>query len=277
MRRWHSFIPVLIAITLVIWSCATTGSLPSGSSPAGPVVKRILANRELVVGTAGNMPPLNMTTIRGRVIGYEPDLARRMAAAMGVKLRLEIMNFNELLPAVKSGRIDMAMSGMTMTGRRNLEFAFVGPYFISGKSVLTKLKTVAGIKSPAEIDTPRTRLAALKDSTSQLFVEKVLPRAKLVTTNTYDEALQLVFDGKVDALIADYPICAVAVLSYPDQGLTTLEQPLTYEPVGIAMAANDPHLVNWTHNFLITMQGSGQLEKLMKKWTQNAGWLPQLP
>ena len=106
----------------------------------------IVQKGELVVGTAASMPPLNMTTKKGEIIGFEIDLARMMASAMGVKLRVEPMEFSKLLPALENGKVDMVLSGMTITPARNLKVAFVGPYFISGKAFLTKIETIAKAK-----------------------------------------------------------------------------------------------------------------------------------
>ncbi len=261
-----------------IFVLASVLALVSGTiASAGPVMDRILQKGELVVGTTGTQPPLNATTKTGKIIGLDADIARLIAKNLGVKVRFVTMPFGKLLPALEAGKVDMVLSSMTITPKRNLKAAFVGPYFISGKSVLTKLKTLVGIRNPSEINSPKTRLVALKDSTSQLFVENVIPKAKLLTTDNYDEAVDMLIKGQADALIADYPICAVSVFRYPDQQFTTLVEPFTYEPIGIVLPANDPLLINWTQNFLLSMNGSGQLDQLRDRWIKNTSWLKDLP
>ena len=155
--------------------------------------------------------------------------------------------------------------------------AFAGPYFISGKSFLTKYKKIASAKDPSEVNSPATALAALKGSTSQAFVEELIPKAKLVPTKDYDEAVKMVLRDEVDALIADFPICVVSVFRYPEQNLVASVTPLTYEPIGVALPANDPLLVNWVENFLNAMEGSGALRMLRKRWFEDASWLERLP
>jgi len=170
----------------------------------------------------------------------------------------------------------MILSGMTIIPERNLKVAFVGPYFISGKAFLTKIETIASATDAAEIDEPNITLAALKGSTSQLFVEANIPRAKLMATEDYDEAVDLVIQGKVDALVADYAICLISPLRYPDEGLMPVVTPLTYEPIGIALPANDPLLVNWVDNILIMLKGSGELKELQDYWFKDVSWLKEL-
>jgi polar amino acid transport system substrate-binding protein len=241
------------------------------------VLDRILQRGELIVGTAGSMPPLNMTTKAGKIIGFEADVAGSMATAMGVRLKLEAMPFSELIPALEAGSVDMVISGLTITPERNLKVAFVGPYLVSGKAVLTKIKRLASARDPSSIDRREIRVAALKGSTSQEFVEKRLPKATLIATQNYDEAVAMVIGGKVDALVADFPICVVSILRYPDQGLLTLIDPFTYEPLGIAVPATDPLLINWVENFLSGLNGSGELEALKADWFEDASWLKHLP
>jgi polar amino acid transport system substrate-binding protein len=276
MRKIVTSVALFMALLFLI-SCAGMGGVGSAGPSASPVIDRIAKRGELVVGTAGSMPPLNFTSKDGNVMGIEPELANRIASAMGVKLTLKTMRFHELLPALENGGIDMILSDMTITGKRNLKVAFVGPYFISGKSVLTRIKTVAAIQSAAEINRPEITLAALKNSTSQEFVETYTPKARLVAVDDYDQGVKMVVDGKAQALIADYPICVVSVFRYPDAQLTTLTKPLTFEPIGIAVPAGDPLLVNWLNNFLTAARGSGDLERLQKKWLEDASWLYLLP
>jgi len=267
---------VFVSLLLFLGGCAQTNSNTAKAS-ASPVIDRIVQRGELVVGMAGNMPPLNMTTKEGELIGYEVDLARAMAKAMGVKAKLAVIPFAELLPALQSGKIDLILSNMTITPGRNLKVAFVGPYFTSGKAFMTKIKTIAKADEPGDIDAKNTKLVVLKGSTSQAFVEEAIPDATLVTARDYDEAVKMVLEDKVHAMVADYPICVVSVFRYPDQGLLSVVTALTYEPIGVGVPAGDPLLVNWVENFMGIAEEIGLLQELKEKWLLRADWLNRLP
>jgi polar amino acid transport system substrate-binding protein len=187
------------------------------------------------------------------------------------------MQFAELLTALETSKIDLILSGMTITSERNMKVAFVGPYFISGKAILTKHETLASARGAQELNDPATTLAALKGSTSQAFVQKLAPKARLIATKDYDEAVNLVRQGKADAMVADYPICLISVLRYPDDELLTVVTPFTYEPIGIALPPNEPLFTNWLENFLGTLDGGGFLQELTDRWFENDWWLDQLP
>ena len=268
---------LLVAIlTMIFFSgCAQMQQATSGRS-ASPVIDRIQSRGELVVGTMGNMPPLNMTSKDGEIFGLEPDLARLLAEAMDVKVRFVTKPFNELLPALQTGEVDMVLSGMTITPERNRKVAFIGPYFISGKAFLTKVKTIAYADEAKDANNPNTKIVALKGSTSQAFAKTFLDKTTLFTTGTYDEAVDMVLQDKADAMIADYPICIVSVFRYPEAGLLSVVTQLTYEPIGIAIPANDPLLMNWTRNTLNNIEGSGILDELKLKWFAEGDWLNKL-
>jgi polar amino acid transport system substrate-binding protein len=275
MKKWMI---VVVSLLLFLSGCAQmNGNTANTKASASPVIDRIQQRGELAVGMAGNMPPLNMTTKEGELIGYEVDLARAMAGAMGVKAKMKVMPFAELLPALQSGKIDLILSNMTITPGRNLKVAFVGPYFSSGKAFLTKIKTIAMADEAADINSKNTKLVALKGSTSQAFVEKAIPNATLVTANDYDQAVKMVLEDKVHAMVADYPICVVSVFRHPDQGLLSVVTPLTYEPIGVGVPAGDPLLVNWVENFMGIAEEVGMLEALKEKWLLKADCLQRLP
>lgn len=273
MNRMKHLAALLLAV-IALSACAHVSETGTSQSTG---LARIQQRGALLVGTAGSMPPLNFTAKTGEVMGFEVDIASQMAQAMGVQLKIQTMPFSELLPALESGKVDIILSGMTITPERNLKAAFVGPYFVSGKAFLTKAQTIASAREPSAVNSPGVSLAALKGSTSQYFVQEFMPKAKLVPAKDYDEGVGMVIGGKVDALIADFPICVVSVLRYPEKGLVSLITPLTYEPIGVALPRNDSLFINWTQNFLGALEGTGRMAELKKKWFEDASWLLKLP
>ena len=267
---------LLSILALVFFTGCNQMQQGSSSTSASPVLDRIQQRGELIVGTMGNMPPLNMTSKDGEIFGLEPDLARMLAKAMDVKVKFVTKPFNELLPALQNGEVDMVLSGMTITPERNRKVAFIGPYFISGKAFLTKVKTIAYADEAKDANNPNTKIVTLKGSTSQAFAEAFLDKTTLYKTGTYDEAVDMVLQDKVHAMIADYPICVVSVFRYPDAGLLSVVTQLTYEPIGIAIPANDPLLMNWTRNTLNNIEGSGIMDELKLKWFARGNWLNKL-
>src|SRR5574337_216954 len=100
MRTAKSLVLCLAIVTFVAGTLQL--AVAADTPRVAPVLDRILAKKELVVGTAASMPPLNMTLKDGKVVGMEMDLARIMAGALEVKLTLKPIHFNDLLPALDS-------------------------------------------------------------------------------------------------------------------------------------------------------------------------------
>lgn len=270
MNRWFR-ISTLLVLSIFFGACATAGS--SGS--ASPAVDRIISSGVLRVGLSANQPPFNMRDKQGAIIGMEADLSLALASALNVKPSFVVKPFGELLPALESGEVDVVLSGLTMSPERNLKVAFAGPYFISGKAILTKSATLASAETPKDVGA--VRLAALAGSTSQQFVERSMTEARLTITSDYDEAVQMVIDGSVDALVADYPVCVLSVLRHPGAGLATIVSPFTFEPIGVALPPDSPLLTNLVQNYLTLLEGTGLLEQLREKWFSDGSWLAQLP
>ncbi len=245
-------------------------------SNAQEYVNKILDKGVLKVAMTGTQPPFSVVSKSDELIGYEVDIANYLANSLEVDLKIVKMEFSKLLGALEKGQVDMVMSGMTITPQRNSKVAFVGPHMIAGKSILTKSDVYAKTRNPSEINTSGVRVAALGSSTSEDFVKGFLPKTTLTTVSDYDEGIKLVIDGKVDVLVADYSICAYSVLMYEEQGLKTLENPLTIEPLGIGLHPGDPLLINLVENFLLNLELSGTLKRTEQKWFEDGGWLLQV-
>ena len=195
---------------------------------------------------------------------------------MKVELKIEQMPFAELLPALKQGKIDAIMSGMTITPERNLEVAFIGPYTISGKSILTRSPKLSEAQSASAINQSDVKLVTLRGSTSKAFVKGYLGNTSLTLVDDYHDAVDLLLTDKVDALVADYPVCAITQLRNPDANLASLKQPLTIEPIGLALPADDGLFLNLVENYLHSLQLLSTLDALQKKWFEDGGWLLQV-
>lgn len=248
----------------------------TATTSAGNVLGHIRTTGELRVGTTGKQPPMNATTKTGDIIGLDVDIAHAMATAMDVELKYVVLPFNELLPALEAGRVDMVISGMTMTQGRNLKVAFAGPYYVSGKGILAMAERYAALQNAEGLNAPDVKIAALKDSTSQKYAETLMPEARLTLAQSYDEALAMLLDKKIDVVVADYPFCALSAYLHQDKHLRAGKSPLTFERLGIAMA-EDPLLMNWVMNFLALLHGNGELEKMQKKWLSGGSWVDELP
>jgi ABC-type amino acid transport substrate-binding protein len=239
-------------------------------------LSRITETGEVRIGTSGDQPPLSMTMRNGELIGLDVALSRVLARSMGVEATFVQLPFGELLDAMDDGRVDMIMSGMTITPERSRRVTFVGPYYISGKSILTRSPELARISLASDLNAARPRIAALAGSTSESFARSKLPDATLVLTPALDPAIQMVIDGRVDLLVADHETCDFAVLRHPDAGLISPATSFTIEPLGIAVPPDDPRFAQLIQLYLNALSERGALEKARRFWFKDPSWVQGL-
>jgi len=237
-------------------------------------LKKIAERGELRVGMSANQPPFTMKAKDGSIIGYEADLASILANSIGVELSLVAIPFPELLNALEEGKVDVVMSGMTITLKRNMRVAFAGPYILSGKSILTKTASFSDTDESEDLNEDNIKLVVLKGSTSEIYVKNDMPEAKLFLADSYNDAIALLENGTANVMVADYPICAYTMLVEPERNLVTLDKPLTIEPIGMALPPDDAHFHNMIQNYLNFLAVSGALELLEIKWFESASWVP---
>ena len=261
MTRLLKLFPLLS--TLILVTACNTMQTRSDDAPA---LSLIAQRGELVLGTAATMPPMNYKNSDGQVVGLDIDIARFMATSMDAKLTIKTMPFQDLLPALERGEVDIVISNMTMTTRRNLNVAFVGPYMKSGKCIITRKENLARAEQAEDLNTPDTRMAVMRGSTSEDFIKTLLPNATVTATEDIASAVQLVKDDRVGGMLTDYPVCLSTLRENPDAGFVTLLSLLSYEPIGIAIPGNDPLFINWTKNFMARMEGTGVLGELGQRW-----------
>ncbi len=265
------------ALTLIIVLLFAAACAPSGM-PLQPASRldRIVAGGRLRVGTAADMPPLTMLDRFDRAMGLDADLADEMARAMGVELRLEVRPRADLLPALAAGDLDAVISGVAITPRHNLKAALIGPYYLSGKALLSRFESMAATVDFDRFDAAAFAFVVQKGSSAARTVERRWPHARLVTVDSEAAAVDMVLSGTVDAMIADTHVCVMALLRHPDAGLVMQRTPFDVAPLGIALPPGDAQMINWTANFLDTLRESDTLVRLRKKWFEDPSWLSDL-
>ena len=242
------------------------GSTAAVAADGTPVMTRIQKNGELVLGTSANMNPMTFKQSDGTLAGLDIDLARLMANAMEVKLVTRVMPFKDLIPALRSGEVDVVLSNMTINPARNMNVAFIGPYLTSGKCVVTKEVTLAKAEEVKDLNAKDVSFAVLKDSTSEKFVRTLMPNVIVKTVLNSQDGAEMVASDKVNGMLTDLPVCLATIKNNPDAGFVTVVSLLTYEPIGVAVSGDDPLFINWTENFLERVTETAMLDVLAVKW-----------
>ena len=257
----------LLIISVITFS-ACNGSTPNVAQiEAKTALQKIVERGTLVLGTSGNMTPMTRSINDGKdAVGFDIDLAKTLASTMGVELEIKILPFDQLISALDNGEVDVVISNMTITSKRNTQVAFVGPYLTSGKCLVTKEVDLASATKKEQLNKKNLKIAVIKGSTSETFVTLGMPNVEAVAVMTQGQGVELLRSSQVSALLTDFPICKSIITSNPDDAFVSVFSNLTYEPIGIAVAPQNTHLVNYTQNFLVRANEVGLLEALANKW-----------
>ena len=277
---------IVIAVTVRTVAIAlTVGVMFAGLGPAfageeaprpKSVLEQILARGEIRVGLEAGYIPFEMINKAGQLVGFDVDMARAMARALGVKLKLVNTTWGGIIPAVLEGRIDIIMSGMTITAKRNLKINFSDPYIVVGQTLLVRKSLAPKIESYKSLNQPAYIIATKRDVTAHTATEIYMPKAKLKLFDTEVAALQEVLDGKAHAFVYDFPLAAIYHVRHKDK-LAFIERPFTHERLGWGVRKGDPDTLNWLNHFLDQVKGDGTYGKIYDKWFNNNDWIQDLP
>lgn len=258
-------------IRLLALSMLVCGFSLSGFSQM--YLKKILERGELRVGMTAKQPPYCIKDKAGNIIGYEVELAKNLAREMGLKLIIVEIPFADLLKSLEEEKVDMVMSGMTITTKRNMKTIFARPHMISGKSILTKSLAFSDTDEPEDLNDKSLKIVVLKGSNSEAFVRMEIPEAQIFLGNDYDECVTMLEKAQVNLMVADYSMCAYIAQVYPEKGLITIDKPMSIEPIGVALPQDAAHFTNLVENYLNLLLVTGTLDEMHTYWFDSGEWV----
>jgi len=238
-------------------------------------LKKIIDRGELRVGMEAGYMPFEMRNKKGKIIGFDVDMAQQMAKAMGVKLTLVNTAWDGIIPALITDKFDIIMSGMTITSTRNLKVNFADPYIVVGQGLIVKKSLAGKIKSYKDLNNPKYTVTTKLGTTGHEATKKFFNKAKVRLFESEQEAMMEVTQGRADATVYDTPILAIFYSDNKNK-VEFLDKPFTFEPLAWAIKKGDPDFLNWLNNFMRQVRGDGTYEKIYNKWFLSNKWKKQL-
>ncbi len=234
-------------------------------------LNKVLQRGVLRVGMEPGYMPFEMKDKKGNIIGFDVDMAKAMAKAMGVKLELVPTAWDGIIAALLTDKFDILMSGMTVTQERNLKINFANPYISVGQTIIAQKKHEG--KTWKDLDKPEYTIVTKLGVTGEIATRKMFRKAKIRTFETEADAAQEVLNGKADAFVYDKPYNAIFFSQKAATGkIIHLDEDLTYEPLGWAVRKGDPDFLNWLDNFLNQARHDGLYDKIYDKWFKKDAW-----
>lgn len=238
-----------------------TSTAQQASAPSAPVPDANV----LRVGISPHAPPLIFKQ-GNKVVGLEADLAREFATYLEKSLHFVELEWKDQIPALLANRIDIIMSGMTITRLREVRVAFSNPYFRSGQMALIRREDSALFKTGFFSITKSSAIGSIKNTTGQYFVEKQFGRVKKISFNNSKEAVKALLDKKINMFVHDAPIILWLGSENETNGLTPLYSLLTEEYLAWGIRKGDTNLLASANNFLKTANEDGKLKQIIRHW-----------
>ena len=252
----------------------------AGSSLAGKLqqelvqesaVEQILKRGTLKVGMS-TFVPWAMKDKTGKLVGFEIDVATRLAEDMGVKVQFVPTKWAGIIPALLTGKFDVVIGGMSVRPDRNLKVNFSIPYDYAGQSIVANKKLAAGFSSLQDFNRPDVVISARLGSTAADAANKFMPRAKKRLFDDEAQVIQEVVNGKAHAAVASAPLPAFQAIKFSDRLFLPVRGTFTKEPIGFALKKGDYDTLNYFNNWIRVVEAKGWLAERKHYWFETKDW-----
>ncbi|MDF7626548.1 ABC transporter substrate-binding protein/permease [Lactobacillaceae bacterium L1_55_11] len=264
--RWMSgLLAALIVLTTALPAALSTST--ASAADTDPALTKIQKKGELVVGLSADYAPYEFHMRDGnqdKIVGFDISLAQAIADKLGVKLVIKDMGFDALLGAMKTGKIDIIISGMSATPEREQEVDFSNVYLKAPQAMLILRKN--SDKYTTNLDTFSGKKIGAQTQTVQETIAKGIPGAQVVSLQKFPNLISQLTQGVISGIVAEEPIANAYVqqnhafkVIYPNYGQDQTGQ------TAVAMPKDSPVLKAKINQVVDKVTTDGQFKQWEKK------------
>jgi ABC-type amino acid transport substrate-binding protein len=221
---------------------------------------------ELKIGITPNYPPLALKE-DGKLKGVEVDFAQLLGKQLGVKTTLVELRWEDLVPALLDGRIDVIMSGMSITAGRTEYVDFTVPYMTVGQMALVRKVELPRRREQEAIDQPDVRVGVIQNTTGDYWARRTLKSSTVMGFTSVDEGVEALRGDRIDFFISDAPtIWQITSRHSENADLAGIYRPLTTEYLAWAVRQDDNALRHQLNTTVLLWEQNGQLADILDDW-----------
>ncbi|MPM30187.1 Membrane-bound lytic murein transglycosylase F [bioreactor metagenome] len=251
---------------LALAACGNTSESADSAATAGSsALQEIKDSGKLVIGTCADYPPYEWHLIKDgkdEIIGFDIDIAQAIADELGVELEIKDMDFDGLIPALSTGKIDMIIAGMNPTDERKQSVDFTDIYYTQKDALVIKSEDAENIQS--ENDLKKASLATQKATIQETYLLENFPDAALQSVPKWNTAILSLVTGKVDAVLMVETVAKQYVEQNEGLEIAGFDVASTPNESAIAVAKDNKDFLDAVNDILDEMKESGQIEELMR-------------
>ncbi|MGB1271157.1 MAG: transporter substrate-binding domain-containing protein [Endozoicomonas sp.] len=240
--------------------------LPAASEA---LIDQVVERGVLRVGLA-TFEPWVMKKPDGKLYGYDIDVSRKLASELGVEVAFMEFAWEALLPALLDEKIDIIISGLTMTTSRNLKVNFTLPYSNSGVQLLVSRHSPRKLESLKDVNQPSVTLVLVKDTVYVALARERFPEVRVLLVDAETQALEVIKSGKADATMATTPVPERLAARYPRQFFMPVYSQLQRYSEAFAIRKGDPDSLNVLNNWIVQRLEDGWLQQRRDYWFTEA-------
>ena len=218
----------------------------------------------LKVGVSPVFPPV-ICKEGGQIVGIEADFAQELGKELGRSVQFVELPWEDQIPALADGRIDIIMSGMSITRARELRVSFTKPYLGIGQMPLVRREDASkyAFGFPSRTD---AAIGVIKATTGDFLVQQEFPKNKRKDYKTGEDAAKALMKKRIDIFICDAPTVWWLAGTHEADGLVTVSVLLTDESLAWGVRRSDSALLDSVNRALDKMQKSGRANQILKHW-----------
>jgi polar amino acid transport system substrate-binding protein len=262
----------IVAVLLIAgWAAPAAAANVRQQLVRESTIEQVLQRGVLRVGVS-TFVPWAMEDKTGHLIGFEIDVAKRLASDMGVKVEFVPTKWSGIIPALLTGKFDVIIGGMGIRPDRNLKVNFTIPYEYSGMAIVASRDKAKGFHSLADFNRPGVVIALRLGTTAVAAAKRYMPEATLRLFDDESQAIQEVLNGRAAAFVSSAPTPAFLALKYPQQLFLPVKGTFTKEPIGFAVRKGDVDTLNDFDNWIRLVDAEGWLAERSHYWFESRQW-----
>lgn len=237
---------------------------PTAHAEQDQAWEKIKERGELRVGLSADYAPMEFEhTVNGKTeyAGVDIDLAKKIAKDNNLKLKIVNMSFDSLLGALKTGKIDIIISGMTSTPERKKQVDFSDSYMMTKNIMLVKKDKVNEYKDIKDFN--NKKVGAQKGTEQEKIVQTEIENASITSLSRLPDVILALKSGKVEGAVVEKPVAEAYLKQNPKLGISNVKFNEEEKDTVIAVPKDSPKLLSQVNKTIKEVKDKGLIDKYM--------------
>ncbi len=253
-------VSLLLAGVMCLSLCACGAGQKAGDAASGSGAVKTVESGKLIMATNAYFPPYEYYE-GSDIVGIDAEIVKALGEKLGLEVKIEDMEFDSIIAAVQSGKVDIGLAGMTVTEERKKTVNFSDSYAKGIQSVIVPENS--DIKSVEDLANNKM-IGVQLSTTGDIYATGDYGAEHVTQYSKGGDAVLALTTGKVDAVIIDNQPAKSFVEA--NEGLKILETPYAEEDYAACISKDNEELLNAINGALKELKDDGTIQKILDKY-----------